>query len=266
MQQFSKYFFFIGLLFCFSCQQAPRIFPQETPFSIEKRRLADQVLSVFENNTTEIQYGYAENLHDGRGITAGRAGFTSATGDMLLVVQYYSHIQPINPLAQYLPVLQNLATNEDSATVGLENLVQDWNNLGNDSLFRAVQDSVVNELYYQPALVYANELGLHTPLGLLCLYDAIIQHGDGDDEDGLSALIERTGTTPKEGCSEDIWIKRFNKVRKKDLCNPANKDTQSEWRESIGRVEALSELLSSENFSLTAPFEINPYGDSFVIQ
>ena len=53
-------------------------------FTQEQRIIADQIMSVFENDTPAIQYGYAENLHDGRGVTAGRAGFTSATGDMLL--------------------------------------------------------------------------------------------------------------------------------------------------------------------------------------
>jgi chitosanase len=50
---------------------------------------AEQIISSFENSTTVIQYGYAENLHDGRGITAGRAGFTSGTDDLLAVVQLY---------------------------------------------------------------------------------------------------------------------------------------------------------------------------------
>ena len=38
---------------------------------------ADELVSAFENSTTEVQYGYAENLGDGRGVTAGRAGFTT---------------------------------------------------------------------------------------------------------------------------------------------------------------------------------------------
>ncbi len=44
----------------------------------QKRVIADQLVSVFENDTPIIQYGYAKKMHDGRGITAGRAGFTSA--------------------------------------------------------------------------------------------------------------------------------------------------------------------------------------------
>ena len=49
----------------------------------EQRHRADALISIFENGTPKIQYGYAENIRDGRGITAGRAGFTTATGDAL---------------------------------------------------------------------------------------------------------------------------------------------------------------------------------------
>src|SRR5262245_33374802 len=45
----------------------------------DQRRRVDQLISAFENSTTEIQYDYAENIDDGRGVTAGRAGFTTAT-------------------------------------------------------------------------------------------------------------------------------------------------------------------------------------------
>jgi chitosanase len=75
-------------------------------FSEDQRELADQIISVFENDTPVIDYAYAENLDDGRGITAGRAGFTSATGDMLEVVERYTGIVPVNPLAAYLPRLR----------------------------------------------------------------------------------------------------------------------------------------------------------------
>jgi hypothetical protein len=44
------------------------------------KTIADQMVSVFENETTSLQYGYIENLNDGRGYTAGRAGFVTRDG------------------------------------------------------------------------------------------------------------------------------------------------------------------------------------------
>jgi len=74
----------------------------------QQREIADKFVSIFENGTQEIQYTYAKNIHDHRGITAGRAGFTSATGDMLEVIQRYTRLYPNNPLATYLQRLEKI--------------------------------------------------------------------------------------------------------------------------------------------------------------
>src|ERR671927_1439694 len=60
----------------------------------ERKHRAAQITSTFENSTLELQYDYVENVGDGRGVTAGRAGFTSATGDLLLVVRRYTEAKP----------------------------------------------------------------------------------------------------------------------------------------------------------------------------
>src|SRR5882724_9316825 len=75
----------------------------------QDHRRADQIISVFENDTLELQYGYTEALEDGRGLTAGRAGFTTATGDLVLVVERYVSRVPDTPLKHYLPRLKELA-------------------------------------------------------------------------------------------------------------------------------------------------------------
>jgi hypothetical protein len=74
-----------------------------------QKKRADMLISVFENSTLEPQYGYVEDLGDGRGYTAGRAGFCSGTGDLLEVAKKYSLLRPVNPLALYLPRLEELA-------------------------------------------------------------------------------------------------------------------------------------------------------------
>src|SRR4051794_38398220 len=66
------------------------------PLTAAQHHRADQLVSTFENSTPVIQYGYIENIHDGRGYTAGRAGFTTATGDFLDVVERYTKKLPGN--------------------------------------------------------------------------------------------------------------------------------------------------------------------------
>ena len=51
----------------------------ELNFNDEQRDIADQIISVFENNDPVINYDFIGNINDGRGYTAGRAGFTTAT-------------------------------------------------------------------------------------------------------------------------------------------------------------------------------------------
>jgi chitosanase len=236
----------------------------------EQRRRADQIISVFENETQEMQYGYTEELGDGRGLTAGRAGFTTATGDLVLVVQRYVDRAPDSPLKHYLPRLLELAEAEDGSTDGLEGLSEAWEEAADDPLFRTVQDEISDELYYQQAVKWRKKLNIRTPLGLLFLYDTIIQHGEGDDPDGLPALIQRTteraGGTPKSGIKEEDWLDLFLKERRETLAHAQDEASREAWAESIGRCDALGRLAREGNYDLHGPITLEPFGTSFTIE
>jgi chitosanase len=77
--------------------------------------------------------------------------------------------------------------------------------------------------------------------------------------------LDRAGDSPADGRSEEIWLKKFNQTRRKDLLNPDDPDTQDEWRESVGRVDVLLKLLKEGNFELDPPLVVNPFGDEFVL-
>jgi len=172
----------------------------------DQKRRAEQLTSIFENDTTELRYGYTEDLHDGIGITAGRAGFTTRDGDALKVVEMYSKKLPQNHLAKFLPELKRLKTQNSGDTSHLRGYADEGKKAAHDPAFRAAQDQVVDQEYYEPSAKYADEVGLKTALARAVLYDSIIQHGDGDDPDGLPALLKRTekavGGTPKRGIDE----------------------------------------------------------------
>ena len=237
----------------------------------EQRHRAEALTSLFENGTLALQYGYAEQLGDGRGITAGRAGFTSGTGDMLLVVQAYTDQVATHPLARYMPRLKQINAGEvppDTVT-GLEGLEPAWADAAADARFRAAQDAVVDRLYYDPAMAHADALGVASALGRAVLYDTIIQHGDGDDLDGLPALIARTGTQvqgdPAHGVAEKRWLKAFLAMRRADLLNPYDPATQAVWAESVGRVDALASILVAGNMALRGPFRLHAGGYDIVV-
>jgi chitosanase len=234
----------------------------------EKRR-AEQLTSLFENNTLEPQYGYAENLHDGRGITAGRAGFTSGTDDLLEVVLAYLTKKPRAPLARYLPTLERLHNLPDdsprrSSTRGLEGFAAVWGEAAGDPAMHAAQDGIVEKLYFQPAERHSDALGLRTPLARAQIYDAIIQHGEGDSHDGLGDLIRRANTaaggTPAQGVDERHWLAAFLHSRHHALLHAKDPATRKEWANSVDRVGVFEDLLREGNLQLKGPLHIH-HGD-----
>ena len=237
--------------------------------SPEAKRIAESVTSVFENSTPELQYGYAEELDDGRGVTAGRAGFTSATGDLVIVVRRYVALVPASPLAAYLPVLEALDEDGSDDTTGLTGFAQTWEQAANDPVMRSVQDGVVDELYYRPAMDHASRVGAVLPLTLASLYDTIIQHGDGDDPDGIGALISEADTiaggSPAGGVKEMAWLRTFLSVRHQHLLHAFDPETREAWAESAGRVDALVDLADQDEWALDAPVTLHAYGDTYLI-
>lgn len=220
-----------------------------------------ELTNLFENGSTDFHYDYIENLDDGRGYTAGRVGFTTATADLLEVVQKYTEIKPDNPLAQFLPTLETLAQDEDDDTDDLEDLPAAWAEAAQDPVFCQVQDQVVDEMYYNPSVKHAQRLALSTPLAKAALYDTIIQHGEGDDPDSLGAILERTeeaaGGTPRSGVDEAAWLAAFLAQRKQTLLHAHDKDTREVWRESAGRCDVFQELAQKGNYDLEGDIEIN---------
>ncbi|UZD73432.1 chitosanase [Bacillus siamensis] len=237
----------------------------------DQKRRAEQLTSIFENGKTEIQYGYVEALDDGRGYTCGRAGFTTATGDALEVVEVYTKAVLNNKLKKYLPELRRLAKDESDDISNLKGFASAWRSLGNDKAFRAAQDKVNDSLYYQPAMKRSEQAGLKTALAKAVMYDTVIQHGDGDDPDSFYALIKRTnkkmGGSPKDGTDEKKWLNKFLDVRYDDLMNPSDEDTQDEWRESVARVDVFRDIVKEKNYNLNGPIHVrsSEYGN-FTIQ
>ncbi|MFC5951422.1 chitosanase [Pseudonocardia lutea] len=228
-------------------------------------RVVGQLVSVFENGTPEIQYAYVEDLDDGRGYTAGRAGFCTACGDLLTVVDRYTAQVPDNALAGYVPTLKALAASFSDSTSDLDGFPDAWRSAAADPEFRQVQDEVTDELYVAPARTLADANGVSSPLGLAALVDTAVQHGTQDGPDGLPDLVRRTnadmGGSPADGIDESEWLRGFLDIRRATLENPSSSATSEVWGESVGRVDALDALLDAGNLDLDTPFTVDPWGD-----
>lgn len=239
----------------------PAAMVQQAPgLTAAQKARADALVSIFENDTPEIQYGYAEELRDGRGITCGRAGFTTATGDALDVVETYTATAPGNPLARFLPTLRRLAETESGDVAGLGGFAAAWTNEARVPRFDAAQDSVSDRLYYRPAMQTADDVGLRTALGRFVLYDAIVQHGEGDDPDGLPALVAQTHAqrlfAAGRPFDEAAWIEAFLAVRLRTLRHAHDRATRAEWAASTDRVKVQQTFLREGRYDLAGPLRV----------
>jgi chitosanase len=235
----------------------------------DQRRRVDQLVSTFENSTTEIQYGYAENIDDGRGVTAGRAGFTTATCDALAVIELFTERGGDGGLASFVPELERLCDEGSDDTSGLpeDEFIAAWTVAAADPAFRAAQDDVVDDEYFLPAMAVADELGLETALARAQLYDTALQHGAADDPDGLFAIIDRTtaaaGAPGEPG--EEAWLAEFFEQRIATLEDPFNRETAEGWQASVSRVECMRSIAAAGNVDLDGPIHCTVYGDEFTV-
>ena len=225
-----------------------------------QRVRADKLISQFENSTSKIQYCYVSALGDGRGYTVGRAGFTSATGDLLEVARRYTKRVPDNALSKLLPRLRELAREHSGSLDGLEGLPDAWRATCHDPRQRAIQDLVVDEQYYRPSVRHARRLRLHLPLSVAALYDASIQHGDGSDPDGVPAMLRRAarraGGTPASGVGEKRFVRAFLYVRRATLAHAHDPSTRRAWAASVGRVDAWKYLVRTGQWQLRSPIKV----------
>ena len=242
-----------------------------------KKKRAEKITASFEGPSLELGYDDVANIHDGRGITAGRDGFTSGTGDLLMVYNRYQTqtTNTHNVLVKYGPALraiekQRIANNYEpvGSTKGLKGFGPAWQYTSrHDPALNKAQDYVDEILYFNPAMKDAKEVGIKTSLGQEIILDTAKQHGRGPDEDGLPEIIDETKDAMggKVKSNEVKWLKKFLAKRKYHLLNAVDPATRQPWRYSVDRVNALSRILDTGNTALNLPIKWTVYGDSFSI-
>ena len=150
----------IFLLLMTSLTCGAQVFTREVPQDM--RTIFFCIVSSAENSSLDFkaQYAFIKDIGDGRGYTAGVIGFTSGTGDMLEVVKRYIALKPIdNPLAKYLPALEKVNGTPSHKGLG-KKFVNAWRLAARDKEMFLAQDSVLDAMYYNPALYYAEKDGL----------------------------------------------------------------------------------------------------------
>jgi chitosanase len=227
-----------------------------------KKDIAMQLVSSAENSSLDwrAQFGYIEDIGDGRGYTGGIIGFCSGTSDMLALVEYYTQVKPGNGLAKFLPALRSVNGTDSHTSLGSA-FTTAWKTAAADTVFQAAQERERDRVYFSPSVTQAKTDGLHA-LGQFAYYDAIVMHGPGDDGvsfGGIRKTAMSKARTPAQGGNETTYLNAFLDARKAAmLTEEAHSDTS--------RVDTAQRVfLQAGNLNLDPPLAWKVYGDSFTI-
>ncbi|KAH7619362.1 hypothetical protein Ndes2526B_g06335 [Nannochloris sp. 'desiccata'] len=215
-------------------------------------RRAMSLTSIFENANTTLQYSYCENTNDGRGFTFGICGFTTKYDDGLAVVQTYQTLQPLNNiLAKYVAPLIQLAERGSGNVTTLPGFCEAIAVAAQDPLFRSAQDTMQRSLYYQPSTTWGKNMGIRHALVKAQLYDAIVNHGQGEGDpfsiDFIIANATSTvGGTPLQGIDENTWFRAFLAARKDKLIRYGD-------GVATRRIDFYQKLADAGNWNLDGP-------------
>ncbi|WSC97016.1 chitosanase [Streptomyces sp. NBC_01754] len=227
-----------------------------------KKDIAMQLVSSAENSTLDwkAQYGYIEDIGDGRGYTAGIIGFCSGTGDMLKLVELYTERAPGNALARYLPALR--AVDGTDSHEGLDpDFPRDWAGAAGDPAFERAQDDERDRVYFDPAVSRAKADGLGV-LGQFVYYDALVMHGGGDDDASFGSIRDRAlaqARPPAGDGGETAYLDAFLDARVWAM-------RQEEAHSDTSRVDTAQRVfLRDGNLGLEPPLVWQVYGDGFRI-
>jgi chitosanase len=226
--------------------------------SPRKKEIAMELVSSAENSSLDwrAQYRYIEDIHDGRGYTAGIIGFCSGTGDMLEVVRAYTRSRHHNPLARFLPALKRVNGSASHAGLGRK-FVAAWRRAATRPAFRHAQDAERDRVYFRPAVALAKADGLRS-LGQFASYDAAVVHGF-DGMRGVRGRAFARAATPAAGGDETAYLDAFLDERDVEMRKEAA-------HEDVSRIEtAQRRFLREGNLDLVPPLRWAVYGDQYSI-
>jgi chitosanase len=223
-----------------------------------RKEIALELVSSAENSTLNWrgEFGYIEDLGDGRGYTGGIVGFCSGTSDMLALVSEYTRREPGNRLAKYLPALRTVDGSDSHA--GLDpGFTADWAAAATDPVFQKTQEDERDRVYFGPSVALAQADGVRS-LGQFMYFDAAVMHGMSGLR-GIRSQALLVAKTPKQGGDETTWLNAFLNARVREMqTEAAHSDTS--------RVDtAQRAFLRNSNLDLTVPLGWKVYGDRYSI-
>ena len=216
------------------------------------KRIAQQILSVFETGTPEGDYGAVAVLQDGAGISYGLHQATDRADNLDEIVRRYIEREGTyaDALREYVPRLER----DESASVDpaelsawVLDLMDTLQRAGReDPIMKATQDEVFDERYWQPAADQAEGMGLVHALSWAVIYDSCIHSGPGNVAKIRGMFSE---VPPSKGGDEKLWTAAYVRARWSWLSLYPN----DRVRMTRARPEAFQRLIDADNWGLKLP-------------
>lgn len=207
-----------------------------------QKRIIESVINCFETGTADGDYAcisiYADGPHNIKQITYGRSQTTEYGNLRLLVSRYVAangkYSAAMAPFADKVgsaPLTDNADFKALLRKAGKE-----------DPVMRSIQDGFFDQVYFKPAIAWADKEGFILPLSGLIIYDSFIHSGS------ILWPIRQMfpESTPKNGGDEKTWISQYTKARNKWLENHSRPAVRS----STYRAKDLLKMIAADNWQL----------------
>ena len=215
-----------------------------------QRNLIERLINTIETGRPDGDYGaisiYADGPNDIKQITYGRAQ-TTEYGNLRKVVQMYVAAGGTYS-ADLAPYAERIGSEPLTNDALFKSLLRDAGR--SDPVMRRIQDQFFEQVYFLPAMCWADDNGFTKALSALVIYDSYIHSGQI-----LWFLRQRFSENPPGmGGSEEIWMSEYVRVRHDWLSN----HHRPAVRKSIYRTQAFKEQIALDNWDLQeVPVQMN---------
>lgn len=220
--------------------------PKTKEKSPDKKKKIQEILNVFETGKAEGDYSNVSIFHDAPGevrqITFGRSQTTQHSHLHELMQDY------IVASGKYADLFKGINF-KDYSLVNNKTLIANLKLSGSDPIMREVQDRFFDRRYWEPAIKWAKNNGITSPIGQLVIYDSFI-HSGGIPSYLRNRFPERT---PTNGGNEVEWLRAYLKTRHNWLKNHSRKILNK----TIYRTSAMINHLEKGDYNLDSPFFAN---------
>lgn len=207
-----------------------------------QRNLMERLINTIETGRPEGDYGaisiYPDGPNDMKQITYGRAQ-TTEYGNLRRLVQMYVAAGGTGSEA-LAPFAGKVGSEPLTGDAEFKRLLREAGR--NDPVMRRIQDQFFEQVYFCPAMAWADDHGFTKALSALVIYDSYIHSGQI-----LWFLRQRFPENPPSlGGREEVWVSEYVRARHEWLAH----HHRPAVRNSVYRTQAFQEQIAAGNWDL----------------